>query len=297
MRGIEANNVLWQLTFVLLTLWLSSPSDVWAQSGANDEFEAAIAPVNAETVGFEFPGPVDGTVRPVWVWRPRTSSQSRLPVLYMADGLTGLYVALLELKPAIDAGSVSPIMIVAIDAQPDPQDRVAEYLYGWPGGSDNFRAHEEWLLRDVIPWAERVQHASDRREQRFIGGFSNGGDLAFALASRHPDIFGGALVHSPVGAQTSWVDESSRQQRWVITGGTREGRGSLTRAGNLARQIVRALEEQNAPLRSCIGRWDHRGRYWRLLSPGSLVWLMGLGSPEVAESSFERGKCRNIEQH
>ena len=113
--------------------------------------------------------------------------------------------------------------------------------------------------------------ASKERAKRFIGGFSNGADLALWMANAHVDVFAGALVHSPVGGTATWVGDKAASQRWVITGGTEEMRagrtildndGGLHVGAQLPRDIIRALEQRSAPLRQCIGGWKHEGRIW-----------------------------------
>jgi len=249
---------------------------------------ASIEEVDSHTTGSVFPGPREGETRPVWVWRPANAPAERLPTIYMMDGLDGIYVAVAHLQEAADEARIAPFMIVAIDPHGRPETRASEYVRGFTGGSDDYAIHERWLIEQVMPWAERTQRAATDREHRFIGGFSNGGDYALSMANDHPDLFGGALVHSPVGASASWVGDRAATQRWVITGGTQENAGGLERGGQLPRSIVQSLERRNAPLRACIGRWGHEGRAWRELSPGSLVWLMGLGDPASVATPRER---------
>src|SRR5262249_3485659 len=145
--------------------------------------------------------------------------------------------ALLRLKPALDSGVLAPMLIVAPDPNPHNEGRGAEYLRGFPGGSDDFRVHEDWFIHQVVPWAQRTQRAAIDPSKAFVGGFSNGADLAIVLANDHPDLFGGALVHSPVGAQTGWITDNSAHLRWVVTGGTREAAGSVHRAADVPRQL------------------------------------------------------------
>ncbi len=254
--------------------------------------QAARDQIQAETRGSVFPGPREGETRPVWVWRPANAGAQALPVLYMADGLGGLRVALLRLKPLIASGQIHPFMIVAPESNADPETRAAEYLRGWPGGSDDFALHEQWLIEQVIPWAERTQHASSDRAQRFIGGFSNGADLAIVMAVDHPDLFAGALVHSPVGASPGWVSNAQPGQRWVVSEGTLEVTGSVRRPAQLGRNLARTIERKGLPVRICLGRWAHEGPVWRDLSPGSIVWMMQLGDVEAATTQLERDNCR-----
>jgi len=260
---------------------------------AHAQDHATTEELDVNTVGSVFPGPGPGETRNVWVWRPANApADTRLPVLYIADGLDGVFIAVSHLKASIDSGVVPPILIVAIDPKPRPEQRAAEYVRSYPGGGDAYPVHERWIIEQVIPWAERTQRAANDREHRFIGGFSNGADWALSMANDHPDLFAGALLHSPFGGSAAWVGEHAGQVRWVVTGGTRETSGSVDRGGDLPRQIIDALERRGATVRGCIGPWNHSGRPWRELTPGSLVWLMQLGDPAAVETPRERNSCR-----
>jgi pimeloyl-ACP methyl ester carboxylesterase len=242
-----------------------------------------------EIRGRAFAGP-HGEERMVWVWRP-ANARPVLPVIYVFDGMDGLRVLLLRLKPAFDSGALPPVLFVAPDAAPRGQDRGAEYLRGFRGGRADFDAHERWFLTDVVPWAQRVLGASADREHAFVAGFSNGADLALVLAGEHPELFGGAIIHSPFGGRDAWVAPTASSQRWVVTGGTMELNGSVRRSADIPRQIIAALERTGAPVRSCIGRWEHEGAAWRDLSPGSLVWLLQLGDPTQYATPQEAAAC------
>ena len=281
------------MRFIVFALAFVFVCDASGQDLSRADIDAGIALLDAETHCYVSPAPVVTETRAVCVWRPNVSPDSPpLPVLYVFDGMAGLHIVLLQLRPAILSGAIPPMMVVATDPKAAPEDRAAEYLRGWSGGSHDFELHEKWLLDRVIPWAERTQRASRDRGSRFIGGFSNGGDLALALASDHPDVFAGALIHSPVGSNAAWVKEQAGGQRWVITGGTQETRGSVTQGGTLPRRIAQALQRQSAPVRVCIGRWTHHGRYWRQLSPGSIAWLMGAPGADAVQSPLERANCQ-----
>jgi hypothetical protein len=242
-------------------------------AGAQDY--ASVEQLDASTTGSVFPGPRPGETRNVWVWRPPNApANARLPVLYMADGLDGIFIALSHLKAPIESGAVPPVLVISIDPKPRPEQRAAEYVRTYPGGGDAYQVHERWILEQVIPWAERTQRASNERAHRFIGGFSNGADWALSMGS------------------ANWVGERAGELRWVVTGGTRETSGSVHRGGDLPREIISALERRGAPVRACIGPWNHSGRPWRELTPGSLVWLMQLGDPAAVETPRERTSCR-----
>lgn len=262
-----------------------------AARAAAPEIEAVIKTIESEAKCFGSPGPDPGETRPICVWWPQKSTVTPLPTLYMMDGMVGLEIALIDLKPALDAGTVAPMMIVATNAKTDGTARAEEYVKGL---SDvHFDRHAEWLMKTVMPWAEKNMKASPERAKRFIGGFSNGADLALALATKHPDVFGGALLHSPAVATRGWIGDQAGSQRWVITGGTEEIGGSIRKPAILQKDIAWALEKHGAPVRVCIGRWSHQGKYWRQLSAGSLTWLLQLGNFDVVGSPLEHGNCKN----
>ncbi len=85
---------------IALTLFfLTSPA---LAQRASPEVQAAIDALNAESRCYDFPGPEEGTQRPVCVWWPKNASGAALPVLYMADGMLGLYAASIELRPVVE---------------------------------------------------------------------------------------------------------------------------------------------------------------------------------------------------
>ncbi len=273
---------------VVCLLWAS----VASAQRVPAEIQAKLDAIDKETSCFLSPGPGVGEQRAMCVWRPPASTGKVLPTLYMMDGMDGIHVLLLDFKAALDAGKVAPLMIVATDPRAKPEDRAAEYLRTYPGGKKAFDQHETWVLTKVIEWAERTQYAAPLRDQRFIGGFSNGADLALTLAQDHPDIFAGALIHSPFGLDERAVGTVSHNQRWVVTGGTLETSGSVKQGGQGPRRIAESLRRGGDAVRSCIGRWKHEDKAWRKLTPGSLTWLMELGDPTAVGSDMERQNCQ-----
>jgi dienelactone hydrolase len=242
-----------------------------------------LEPDDIRAVTFPFPDPHGRGTRNVAVWRP-PGELGVLPVLYMMDGFSGLTVVAHQIAPAIARGEAPPIMIVA----PETRDarRLEEYVPSIRHPRPAFARHRDWLLRTIIPWSEQYMGASRDRMQRAIGGFSNGGDFAVAMAAQRPDLFGLILVHAPANPRDEWVLPSAATQRWVITGGTRDFDGEV------ARTLNRQLAQHRAYRRVCIGAWEHLVQPWRELSPGSTMWLFGY--EEAAEriaSERERQTC------
>lgn len=280
---------LYKIIFLFIIFYSNAHAQPASQSSRSD-IKARFKIIENETQCYLSPGPDQGQ-RALCVWRPSVAAKGTLPVIYLTDGIENLLLTSVHLKPLIETGRIRPFMIVSMAAAPDIEARGAEYLMNWESGDTAYRSHEEWMLKTVIPWAERTQGAAPIREERFIGGFSNGADYAVSIAGRHPDMFAGVMAHSPVRAVPGWLPSDSSSIRWVITGGTKEKTGTIQREAELPRAIADVLLHRKAKVRTCIGPWKHEGRAWRLISPGSIVWMMELGNPKEAQTDVEEKYC------
>lgn len=242
-----------------------------------------LAPGDIRAVTFPHADPHGRGTREVAVWRP-PGELGVLPVLYMMDGFSGLTVVAHQIAPAIARGDAPPIMIVAPETR--ATRRMEEYVPSIRNPRPAFDRHRDWLINRIIPWAEAYMGASRQRTERAIGGFSNGGDFAVAMAAQRPDLFGLILVHAPANPRDEWVLASAASQRWVVTGGTRDFDGEAARA------LDRQLAQYGAYRRVCIGAWEHIVQPWRELSPGSTMWLFGYeDAAERIASARERESC------
>lgn len=236
----------------------------------------------------ELPGPGPNEHRIVYVWRPPNAPRGPLPVLYTADGVYGIYVAIAGLREPIRAGLIPPIVVVGLQAS--ETRRLREYV-PWRGSNRYFDAHERWLIETVMPWAERVAGASSDPNKRVIGGYSNGADFALALAMRHPELFAGVLAHSPVNSSDFRAPAQGGPRRWVLTAGRYEfENGEII---DIIDRLGEKLRAQPNHVRRCAGAWDHVGRAWRNVSPGSVAWLFDFPGAEMIASPTERETCTN----
>ncbi len=137
--------------------------------------------------------------RQVRVWLPPGHSASqRYPVIYIADGAAEFGD---ELLAAMQAGRLPAMVVVGIEA--DQAARFAEYVdfpkrEGVPSDPARFAAHERFIIEELMPWAESTLGASKEPGSRTVAGSSNGADWAAAMALQHPDLFGRAIVMSPI---------------------------------------------------------------------------------------------------
>jgi enterochelin esterase-like enzyme len=236
----------------------------------------------SETMHVSLPGPGEGETRDVFFWRPPDTPEGRLPVIYVADGFSGLEATVELIRPAILEGRARPIVVVGMAANPDFRTR--EYALG-RRANPLWESHFAWVTDTVIPWAEIHAGASTERSQRAVGGMSNGADFAIAAASRRPDLFGAVLAHSPVNELRSWF-HSEPDTRWVLTAGNMEDGGQIAQ---LSSRIAIAIG--NNPVRQCIGSWGHDLRGWRNVSPGSIAWMFDFPEPDSVATARERENC------
>lgn len=276
----------------LVTLSLT-PLPVFADI-TPDEAKIIRDEIEAETRCYVSPGPEKAGPRAICVWRPANAGADLLPTLYMADGMIGIYVAAIPLKRAIESGELAPLMVIGLDPQADPEERAEEYVRHFHGPK-SYEAHNRWFVDYVIPWAERTRKAAPDPAKRYIGGFSNGADWATTTAAEHADLFAGVLVHSPMMTKTKtvgyWQETGANTLRWVVSGGTEEISGTIKKKAELPKKLASSMAASGAPVRVCIGKWAHEPRAWRLISGGSIAWMMQLGDPAVATNSIEAKSC------
>lgn len=155
-------------------------------------------------------GGAEAMSRDLLVWLPpgyddAANAGRSYPVLYMLDGqnifealpgLPGEWGADETATELIEAGQIEPVIIVGIPHA--GEHRLTEYLpFGQiqnrSGDGANFVA---WVQREVMPRVERSFRVKTDAEHTAIGGASLGGAIALYASTRHPDVFGKAIVES-----------------------------------------------------------------------------------------------------
>lgn len=179
---------------------------------------APAAPQEAKPLGgqvqtVEINSPNLGEKRRVDIYLPPGhQSQTRYPVIYMADGrAVGHYAAMLE--PFITAKKVPPVILVGLYAgqgNPVPGDtvgrRAADYLFSRVNGDVFFLKHEAFFLKEVIPQIESRFGASPEAKDRLVLGQSFGAAWALDMGLRHPELFSRVIGFSPCwrGGYRQW---------------------------------------------------------------------------------------------
>ena len=131
-----------------------------------------------------------GNERTITVYTPPHYADSGQPygVIFLTDGdsyIRGQFV-LEVLNNLIAARQIPPLVAVMIGNAPGARTRELS-------GDAKF---EEFLVSEIIPWAQRSYHITREPRRTIIGGLSLGGLTAAYMGWRHPDIFGNVLAQS-----------------------------------------------------------------------------------------------------
>ena len=85
------------------------------------------------------------------------------------------------------AGSLPELIAVA----PDGHGPGARGRSLWANSADGRSPIEDFLVRDVVAWADTAWRTERGAEHRALLGLSDGGDAAIRLLIRYPGVFGG----------------------------------------------------------------------------------------------------------
>jgi enterochelin esterase-like enzyme len=165
--------------------------------------------VEAETITtIDLPSKNLGGSRRVTIYVPAgTPVGSKLPVLYLGDGSTRAFAPIAA--AAVRDRRAKPTVLVGIDAASDKDcgdcdARGEEYVpeFGADNPEGRYQRHRRFLIEELIPYVEANYPVSSTRNDRAIGGYSNGAVWALTIAERHPELFGGVLGMS-AGAKSA----------------------------------------------------------------------------------------------
>ncbi|HEX8656581.1 MAG TPA: alpha/beta hydrolase-fold protein [Hymenobacter sp.] len=120
------------------------------------------------------------------------------PVLYLNDGQD---LERLQLQATLDAlyarQAVRPFLVVAMHAN---ERRVQEYgtaaCADFNGRGRLAGAYSQFVLQELLPYAQARHQASPNPAEAVVAGFSLGGLSAFDLVWHHPEVFARAGVFS-----------------------------------------------------------------------------------------------------
>ena len=241
--------------------------------------------------GTVWQGPIGGRFAPpdrlptVVYLPPGASASARYPLAVLLHGFPGSPYSFtdgLQLATVADgligSGAVPPFVAVLPRAGP------VGYHGEWAG------RWEQFVVRDVLPWAEMHLPVTRDRRRWMIGGLSSGGYGAVDIALRHPRLFG--TVESWSGYYRPYRDGPfrdasraelaahdptllvEREAPLLRSLGTRffVSCGSTHDLGNALFALVFAahLRALRLPLDLMLRPGGHDGAFWRAQLPAAL---------------------------
>jgi enterochelin esterase-like enzyme len=214
--------------------------------------------------------------RIVWVYLPPNHDpKKKTRVVYLADGASVPGLARV-LEPAILAGRLPAAILVGaepgVSTGPDANDtsrntRAQEYL---PDVNPaRFRAHETFFVEELRTWAESQFGASNKREDRVVNGFSNGGQFALQMGLRHPDVYAHVVPISMAGKTFSLT----RAALGVVPADFFLVAGTLEPYINQSRFFSTELQRAGARIKSSEWVSGHDVQVWVETMPSALEWV------------------------
>jgi enterochelin esterase family protein len=155
-----------------------------------------------------------GAPRNMYVYTPPGYEQGRdrYPVLYLLHGSgdteagwSSVGRANIILDNLIAAGKAKPMIIVMPYGRPTqtmyfgPSRGQQQQAAGRGGAGGGNTAYEDDILKDVIPFVEKLYRVSASSDDRAIAGLSMGGGQALQIGLNHPDIFHSVGAFSAAG--------------------------------------------------------------------------------------------------
>jgi len=143
----------------------------------------------------------DPAERTVLAWLPPShGAGARLPAVYFLHGFTGSVHSYTNVSPF---APTLPERIDALVAAGDLPEFVAVFVDGWTalGGSQwvNSAAtgrYRDYLVQEVVPFAEREWGMLPLARARAVVGKSSGGYGALVMARHHPEVFAHVGCHA-----------------------------------------------------------------------------------------------------
>jgi len=86
----------------------------------------------------------------------------------------------------IATGKIQPIIIVMPNLD-------AKYGGSWGANSALNGNHEDYIIKDIVPYIDATYRTLPSSDSRAIGGLCMGGYVAMYLTMRHPDVFGAVV--------------------------------------------------------------------------------------------------------
>jgi enterochelin esterase-like enzyme len=202
--------------------------------------------------------------RMVTVYIPRSPPEA---VVFAGDGqMISQWGADLE-------ASGPPTMIVGAHRADDENLRLQEYVCNngsaW-ADPQRFAAHERFLVEDVRQWVGSHLGMMLPAERTAFCGVSASGELALAMGTRHPGLYGVVFCASPGGGYQPPAEMPIPLPRAYFVAGNREPFFEKN-----ARRWAEALREAGADVAMFEREGSHGQPFWREEFPLMVAWAFG----------------------
>ncbi|HUX52787.1 MAG TPA: alpha/beta hydrolase-fold protein [Williamwhitmania sp.] len=264
-------------------------------SGWSDYFEASparsTASKNVSVWKTDFYMPQFKRTRTIRVYLPPdyATSGKRYPVVYMQDGqnlfdvltaFSGEWGVDESLDSLYKAARVSCI-VVGID---NGGDFRIEELTPWQnvelkkGGRGDLYA--QFVVETLKPAIDSAFRTIPESKGTFVGGSSLGGLISLYIATKYPNVIGGALIFSPSiwfsDSIYSWLNSSrlNPMQRYYFYGGQPE---STTMVSDMLK-VIEELKQKGVRKKNLVvsvsSDGKHNEQYWKREFPAAISWLL-----------------------
>ena len=168
----------------------------------------------------------------------------------------------------LEAAGGPSVMIVGAHRLADETLRLHEYSPGF--APERFAAHERFFVEDVRERVRTRFGVALPAGRTAVFGVSAGGELALALALRHPDVYGAVFCASPGGGYQPPGVMPDAVPRAYLVAGTREPffLQNATRWADALRAAGADVVLHERP-------GSHGGAFWREEFPRMTVWAFG----------------------
>jgi pimeloyl-ACP methyl ester carboxylesterase len=168
----------------------------------------------------------------------------------------------------LEAAGPASTMIVGAHRLADETLRLHEYSPGFD--AERFAAHETFFVEDVREWVRTRFGVALPASRTAVFGVSASGELALALALRHPDVYGAIFCASPGGGYRPPDVFPQEIPRTYLVAGTQEP-FFLENAARWAN----ALREANAEIVMTERAGAHGDPFWQEELPLMVAWAFG----------------------
>jgi enterochelin esterase-like enzyme len=168
----------------------------------------------------------------------------------------------------LEKAGLPSTIIVGVHRATDETLRLQEYSPGFQ--PERFLAHEKFFVEDVRRWTKSRFGVALPTERTAVFGVSAGGELALALALRHPDVYGVVFCASPGGGYKPPGVMASPLPRAYIVAGTREPFFLEN-----AKTWANGLRDAGADVVMNERDGSHGGAFWREEFPLMVAWAFG----------------------